>query len=102
MTPMHAALLLGILLALWSLYRTHLNASIDFNLLDLLMENGRVSKVSCIVMGSFSLHSWIMLDLELAGKMSEGYLTIYGATWIAPLLARIFTVNSTDSAARNP
>lgn len=87
---MPAVLALGCLAILWSLYRFHLDKKNSFNLIDLLSENGKASKISCIVMGSFMLHSWIMLDLEVHGKMTEGYLTIYGATWVAPLLARIF------------
>lgn len=86
---MPAILALMVLAILWSLYRFHLNPDNNFNLIDLLIEGGRASKVSCIVMGAFTLHSWIMLDLELHDKMTEGYLTIYGATWVAPLLIRM-------------
>lgn len=67
-------------------------------MLDLMMENGRVSKVSSVVMGAFCLHSWIMLDLELHSKMTEGYLTIYGATWVAPLLLKLYNAGQTDPA----
>jgi hypothetical protein len=74
---------------IWSIYRLHRNPDIDFNILDLVMENGRVSKVSCLVMGAFTLHSWIMIDLQATAKMTEGYLTIYGATWVAPLITRL-------------
>jgi len=78
----------AILIAI-SLYRTNRDNP-DFNLVDLLMENKRVSKVSCLVMGSFGVHTWIMLYLTVHDKMSEGYLTIYGATWAAPLIVRLF------------
>ena len=91
MTASQGALIIGVLAILWSVYRLHKSPDVDFNLLDLLMENGRVSKVSCEMMWSFALHSWVMIDLEVHGKMTEGYLTIYGATWVAPLIARIFT-----------
>ena len=71
----------------------------DFNLLDLLIENGRVSKVSCLVMGSFFVTSWIMLDLQFHGKMTEGYMTTYGAVWVSPLLVRLFNPPTTSSAS---
>lgn len=87
---MPAILALVCLAILWSLYRFHLDKKNSFNLIDLLSENGKASKISFMVMGSFTLHSWVMLDLELHSKMTEGYLTIYGATWVTPLLARIF------------
>lgn len=86
---MPAVLALVVLAILWSLYRFHLNPQNNFNLIDLLIEGGRASKVSCIVMGAFTLHSWVMMDLELHGKMTEGYLTIYGATWVSPILVRM-------------
>ena len=86
-----AAILIVALVIAWSLYRAHRDPTFSFNLLDLLMEGGRVSKVSCLVMGAFTVHTWIMVRLTLDGKMSEGYLTIYGATWVAPMLARMFS-----------
>lgn len=87
---MPAILAIVVLSLLWSFYRLSRNPDVDFNLLDVLMENGRASRIAFVVMGSFTLHSWIMLDLELNSEMTEGYLTIYGATWIAPLLTKLF------------
>lgn len=84
------ALLIIALLIAWSFYRSHMDKANTFDLFDLLMENGRLSKVSCLVMGAFTVHTWIMVRLTLDQKMTEGYLTIYGATWVAPLLARLF------------
>lgn len=85
-----AVFLIIVLGIVWSIYRLHRNPDVDFNFLDLLIENGRVSKISCIVMGAFFLHSWIMVDLQAHALMTEGYLTIYGATWVSPLLVRLF------------
>jgi hypothetical protein len=86
-----AALLIVALVVAWSFYRSHRNPNISFDLFDLIMEGGKLSKVSCLVMGAFTVHTWIMIRLTLDGKMSEGYLTIYGATWVAPMLARMFS-----------
>ena len=97
-----AALLIVALVIAWSLYRAHKGNDgyfSQFNLLDLLMENGRVSKVSCLVMGAFAVHTWIMVRLTFDGKMSEGYLTIYGATWVAPMLARMFSTPTSTATA---
>jgi len=97
-----AALLIVALVIAWSFYRAHRSnegAFSQFNLLDLLLENGRVSKVSCLVMGAFTVHSWIIVRLTVEGKMTEGYLTIYGATWVAPLLARMFSGPSSTATA---
>jgi hypothetical protein len=90
MPLLHAAFIITVLCILWSVYKLHQIPDNNFNMIDLLMEGGRVSKVACILMGSFFVHSWIMVDLQAHDKMSEGYLTIYGATWVAPMLARLF------------
>lgn len=95
---MNIALALTVVLIAISLYRTNRDNP-RFNLIDLLMENGRVSKVSCLVMGSFFLHSWIMAYLTVHDKMSEGYLTIYGATWAAPLIVRLLNPTPSKDAA---
>lgn len=86
-----AALLIVALVVAWSFYRAHRNKDFVFNVFDLIMENEKVSKVSCLVMGAFVVHTWIMVRLTFDVKMTEGYLTIYGATWVAPLLARMFS-----------
>jgi len=90
MSLTQAAFIITVLGILWSVYRMQRDPTVDFNLLDLLIENRKVSKVSCLVMGAFFTTSWIMLDLQFHGKMTEGYMGLYGATWVAPLLARLF------------
>lgn len=88
--PADALLLLVLIVVFWSLLRLHQNNSVDFNLLDLLLEGGRLSKISCLVMGAFALTSWMMIRITLDGKLTEGYFTGYGALWIAPLIARMW------------
>lgn len=89
-----AALLIVALCVGWSLYRAHRSdgaAFAQFNLLDLIMENGRVSRIACVFLGSFAVTSWIMIRLTMDGKMTEGYLTSFGALWIIPLTAKLFS-----------
>ena len=95
-----AALLIVALVIVWSFYKAHRDPSFTFSLFDLIMEGGRVSKVSCLVMGAFAVHTWIMIRLTLDSKMTEGYLTIYGATWVAPLLVRLFTPPQTSTSTQ--
>jgi hypothetical protein len=48
------------------------------------------------------LTSWVILDLQLHGKMTEGYLTVYGGMWVAPLIARVlFNKTSADSEGKS-
>ncbi len=92
-----AAILIVALVIAWSFYKAHIDHAFTFNLFDLVMENGRLSKVSCLVMGAFVVHTWIMVRLTFDMKMTEGYLTIYGATWVAPMLARMFSTGPAPS-----
>lgn len=101
MSPMHAALAVGVLATLWSVYRLHRNPTVDFNMLDLLMENGRVSKVSCLVMGAFAVTTWgFILDCLHRDGMDVGILAAYGGLWVAPLLVRLAnpTASSTSTS----
>ena len=62
-----------------------------FNIFDLVMENARVSRLAVIVIAAFVVYSWVILRLTVEGKMTEGYLTMYGVTWIAPTIAKLFS-----------
>lgn len=86
--------LLAVLLALliWrALSRMHRDRDVDFDLRDLLMENGRVSKGACVMMGAFAATTWQFVYFSLNGKMTEGYAAIYVAAWIAPVVARLIS-----------
>lgn len=78
--------LIGIGVSFW---RAHHSPTFEFNAFDLLMENGKVSKIAVAFMGVLAVTTWIMVDLQVTGKMTEGYLTTYGAMWVTPLIARV-------------
>ena len=96
-----ALVLAGILITLvFAAWRLHLNPENDFNVLDLLMENGRVSKAAVVMMGAFSLTSWMMVQLTLTGKMTEGYFGLYSAAWIAPVVVKLITQASATASPK--
>jgi len=99
MRPADAALLILAMVVAWSLYRAHRDKGTTFDLLDLLVENGRVSKLACVFLGSFGVSSWIMIRVTLDGKMNELMFGAYAAAWIAPIIAKLF---STAPAASPP
>lgn len=96
MTLSQAAFIIAVLGIIWSIYRLHLNPAVNFNMLDLLLEGGKVSKVSCLVMGAFFVTSWIMVDLQAHGKMTEMFFAGYGSLWVAPLLVRLFNTKPAE------
>ena len=86
---MGAALGIMLLMIVWSFYKAHNNPDININLFDLLIEGGRLSKISVTFMVAFMFTTWLMIYLTLAAKMTEGYLAIYGGLWVTPLVARV-------------
>jgi hypothetical protein len=80
---------------LLSFWRAHRKPGFDFNAFDLIMEKGKVSKIAFTFMAAFGVTTWILIDLEMKGKMTEGYLTTYGAMWVASLVMRV-VFNKTD------
>lgn len=96
------ALLLGVIvfLIVFSAIRMHRDPNSDFNLLDLLMENGHVSKAAVVMMGAFALTSWMMIELTMIGKMTEGYFGLYAGAWIAPVVVKLVTQGPTSHNPR--
>lgn len=86
-----AGMLLLALLIVWSFYRAHRSPGNEINLFDLVMVDGRVSKMATVFMGAFALMTWMMVRLTVEGKMTEGYFGTYGAIWVAPMIARLFS-----------
>lgn len=98
MTPrciMLAVLGLAALAVLLSIWRAHRDALLQFNAFDLIMENGRVSKIALAFMLVLGVTTWAFVYLTIQGKMTEGLFLAYGAMWVAPLVAKV-VFNKTD------
>ncbi len=88
-----AALLIVALVIAWSFYRAHRSNDgtfANFNLLDLIMENGRVSRLACAFLATLLVTSWVIVRLTIESKLTEGYFIGYGGMWVAPIIARMF------------
>lgn len=72
-----------------SFVQAHRRPGFDFNAFDLVMENGKVSNEKFTFMCAFAMTTWLMVDLHLKGKMTEGYLGLYIAAWVGPLVAKV-------------
>ena len=80
-----------ILLVVLSLYRLHKNPTVNFDVFDLLMENGKVSRIACITMGTWVALVSVSFGTYLDGKMTEGLYTAFGGLCFAPMIARMFS-----------
>ncbi len=71
------------LLVLWSCYRAHVNESMkDFNLFDLVMENGRVSKVAFVFLATWGACTFAFLRHTSKAGLDLGILEIEPLTYI--------------------
>jgi len=83
---------------MWTLWRAHQRSDIDFNLFDLLMENGRVSKIAVAFMLVLVVSTWVIVSLTVNNRLTEGYFSAYGMMWVAPLVAKV-VFNKTEPPA---
>lgn len=74
----------------WAIWHQQRDPGSRFDLLDLVMESGRLSKAAVVMMGSFVVTTWMMFDLTIQGKMTETYFLQYGGLWIVPVIAKIW------------
>ncbi len=86
----------------FSLYRAHCNPENAINLVDLVLENGHMSRLATAFMVSFALSVWLMVDLQLHGKMTEGYLMAFGGIWISPIIAKLVFNKAEPPAPAKP
>lgn len=70
--------------------RANRNTENSFEIIDVLMENGKASKWAVILFGSWVVHSWVLVSWVMNGAATLADLTVYGTTWVAPLVAKMF------------
>lgn len=101
--PMHLILAAGAAFVLVTFWIAHRNSLAKFDAFDLITENGRVSKIAVAFMVTLGVSTWVIVDQQINGKLSDGTFGLWLAAWVTPLTAKvIFNKNdpsSTDKAA---
>lgn len=98
--PMHLILAGAVLVILWTLIHAHRSVKNDFDLFDLLKQNGRASKVSVIIMGAFSVSTWTVVNREMHGTLTSDFFGLYLTAWVAPLITLLATGNGKKEEAK--
>lgn len=98
MKVMDGLLVIFALLMVLSIYRLQRDETSVFNLLDLVMENGRLSRLACAFVVTLVITSWLMVRLALDGKLTEGYFMAYGGMWVAGIIAKMFGTTAVSSS----
>ena len=100
MKPDWMLIILGCAAALiaLSVWRAHRASGNTFDAFDLIMEDGKVSKIALAFMLVLAVTTWIVVDLTIKGKLTEGIFTMYGTFWVVPLVAKV-VFNKPDAAS---
>jgi len=61
----------------------------DFDLFDLIMENGRVSKIAVAFMLVLCVTTWVIIKMAIDKTLTEGLFAIYAGSWVTPLVAKV-------------
>lgn len=91
---LHAQEMVTVLIVLviaLSIFRLHRDPNNEFNILDTVMENGRVSKLSFVFMGSWLALTFVFIGQHLQGKMTDAFYMAYGTVCFAPIIAKMFS-----------
>ena len=87
-----AVLAVFMLLITWSFYLAQRNPNNEFNLFDLVMENGRFSRIGFAFMVALFVTSWVLIRVARDGKTDIGILySAYLAAWVIPIVAKLFS-----------
>lgn len=88
---MYALLAVGSVWVMLSLFKRSRAEDSKIHLDDLLLgDDGKISRSAVVMMGSFVFTTWMMTYLLATGKMTEGYLGLFLASWVAPALTAKF------------
>jgi hypothetical protein len=93
-------ILIGVICIAWILYRAQ-RRDPEFDFFDLLKERNKVSRIACVVMGSWASMTYVFIGMYRDGKMTETVLLAYGGLCFAPLIAKMFAppISKTTSSS---
>jgi hypothetical protein len=88
-SAMHIILAIAFVVIAFSFYTAHKSHALNFNAFDLVMNKGKVDKIAVAFMLVLGVTTWVIIDLQVNGKLTEGYFTMYGGLWVTPLVAKV-------------
>jgi len=72
-----------------SFWRAHSRPGFDFNAFDLIMENGKVSKIALAFMLVLGVSTWVIITQQIKDKLTEGMFGLWLGAWVTPLVAKV-------------
>ena len=87
-----AAFAIVMMLLVWSFYRAQRDPANNFNLFDLIMENGRVSRIGFAFLVALLVTSWVLIRMAQNEQRSlDVVFAAYLTAWVAPIVAKLFS-----------
>ncbi len=81
---------LTLLVLLYILWRLHQSKEYpEFDLVDLLMENGKASKFAIFLLGAFIATTWVLVYQTIHNALTEWLFAAYGAFWVVPVVTKL-------------
>ncbi len=97
----NAAFAIVLLLIVWSFYRAQRDPANSFNLFDLILENGRVSRIGFAFLVALLVTSWVLIKMANNSQRDlDVVFSAYLAAWVAPIVAKLFSPPQTTTSTQ--
>lgn len=73
----------------YSFWRAHKRPDVVFDFFDLIMVNGKVDKIAVAFMLVLAVSTWVIVDQQIKGKLTEGMFGLWLGAWVTPLVAKV-------------
>ncbi len=82
-------LAVGAVLVVWSFWHAHRKPEFNFDAFDLIMENGRASRLALWYNLAGAVSTWVIVDLQTKDKLTEGMFGLWLTAWVGPIIAKL-------------
>lgn len=73
----------------YSIWRAHKRVDVVFDFFDLIMVNGKVDKIAVAFMLVLGVSTWVIIDQQIKGALTEGQFGLWLGAWVSPLVAKV-------------
>lgn len=85
-----------LLIICYIVYRWNKDSENPFELKDLVMENGKASKLAFTWLGSFLIMTYGFVHMIIHNTLTDSYAALYSATWAAGIGLKMFAPRKED------
>lgn len=87
--PMHLILAIGVVGIVVTFWLAHRSKLASFDAFDLIMEDGKASKIALAFMLVLAVSTWVIIDQQIQSKLTEGMFGLWLGAWVVPLVAKV-------------